>query len=325
MSGGRGTRDEGRGNGGPELSGAVPSSPVARPPSLVWHLADREISLDRPLVVGILNVTPDSFSDGGRWLAPEAAVARAHELAADGADVLDVGGESTRPQGAEPVDATEERRRVVPVLRRLAAELPHMPLSVDSTKADVAAAALDAGAAIVNDVSGFRLDPVMPRTCADARCGVILMHSRGTVRDMATFAHADYGDDVVGEVHTELRASVAAAEAAGVAPAAIVVDPGIGFAKRSAHSLAVLAALPSLAAWGYPVLVGVSRKRFIGEITGVTNAAQRVDGTSGANVAALLLGARLFRVHDVRAARHALDVAWAVLRAGGATAGGGAA
>ena len=283
-----------------------------------WRLRTRELPLHRPVVVGIVNVTPDSFSDGGRWLDPDAAVAQAHRLVAEGADVLDVGGESTRPQGAEPVDAAEERRRVEPVLRRLAAELPTVPLSVDTTKGEVALAALDAGAEIVNDVSGFRLDPLMAQICADAGCGVILMHSRGGVRDMATFAHAAYGADVGGDVRAELRAAVVAAERVGVARERIVVDPGVGFAKRAEHSLAALAGLPALAAWGYPVLVGVSRKRFIGEITGVTDAAERVHGTTGANVAALALGARLFRVHDARPARHALDVAWAVLRAGAA-------
>ena len=306
---GPGTRDQDRTSG---LWSLVPSR--VRPS----RLRTRELALDRPVVVGILNVTPDSFSDGGRWLDPGAAVEQAHRLVADGADVLDVGGESTRPQGAEPVDAAEERRRVVPVLRRLAAELPAVPLSVDTTKGDVARAALDAGAEIVNDVSGFRLDPHLAQICADAGCGVIVMHSRGGVRDMATFAHAAYGADAARDVRAELRAAVDAAERAGVAGERIVVDPGVGFAKRAEHSLAALAALPALAAWGYPVLVGVSRKRFIGEITGVTDAAERVHGTTGANVAALALGARLFRVHDARPARQALDVAWAVLRAGAA-------
>jgi dihydropteroate synthase len=281
-----------------------------------WHLASRAVAVDRPVVVGIVNVTPDSFSDGGRLRNPDEALAHAQRLVRDGADVLDLGGESTRPH-AVPVDAAEERRRVVPVVRRLRAELPEVPISIDTVKAEVAEAALDAGAEIVNDVSGFRLDPRMAQICADARCGVILMHSRGGVGDMASFAHAGYGGDVVAEVVAELRAAVAAAEAAGVARERIVVDPGVGFAKRGEHSLAVLGGLPALAALGHPVLVGVSRKRFIGEITGVSEAAERVNGTTGANVAALALGARLFRVHDVRPARQALDVAWAVLCAGG--------
>jgi dihydropteroate synthase len=292
-----------------------------------WRLRDRELRFDRPIVVGILNVTPDSFSDGGRFASVDDAVAHAARLLAEGADVIDVGGESTRPQGAVRVDAGEEVRRVVPVVSRLRAEHPEAVISVDTTKHEVAAAVLDAGADAVNDVSGFRLDRGMASMCAAARCGVVLMHSRGGVSEMGTFAHASYGDDAVAEVFGELRASVRAALDAGVAAERIVVDPGVGFAKRSEHSLAVLARLPELVEWGHPVMVGVSRKRFIGEITGVTNAAERVYGTVGANVAALVAGARLFRVHDVAANRQALDVAWAVMRAGatptGATRAGG--
>ncbi|HEY0971904.1 MAG TPA: dihydropteroate synthase [Gemmatimonadales bacterium] len=284
-----------------------------------WRLRDRVVALDRPIVVGILNVTPDSFSDGGRFVSVGDAVAHASRLVAEGADAIDVGGESTRPQGAVRVDADEEIRRVLPVVGRLRAAHPSLVLSVDTTKRDVAAAALDAGADAVNDVSGFRLDAGMASMCAEARCGVVLMHSRGGVSEMGTYAHASYGDDAVGEMLDELRRRVLAAREAGIDPGRIVVDPGIGFAKRSEHSLAALARLPELASWGHPVMVGVSRKRFIGEITGVTNAAERVHGTVGANVAALLLGARLFRVHDVAASRRALDVAWAVMRAGGPT------
>ncbi|HEU4628863.1 MAG TPA: dihydropteroate synthase [Gemmatimonadaceae bacterium] len=281
-----------------------------------WQLRTRTLDLDRPVVVGIVNVTPDSFSDGGQHDTPAAALAHAQRLVADGADVLDVGGESTRPQGAVPVSATEERARVVPVVRLLRRELPDVPVSVDTVKAEVAQAALDEGAEVINDVSAFRLDPRMGEICARAGCGVILMHSRGAVHDMATFAHADYDGDAVDVVLAELREGVDVAMHEGVAAARIAVDPGIGFAKRPAASLAMLAALPRLGAWGFPVLVGVSRKRFIGEITGVREPQERVHGTTGANVAALCLGARLFRVHDVRAARQALDVAWAVLRAG---------
>ena len=303
-------RDEGRATRAEEPR---PSSLVPLRAPAPWRLAAREVALDRPVVIGILNVTPDSFSDGGRHARPDDAVAHALRLARDGADVIDVGGESTRPQGAIPVAAVEERRRVVPVVRRLRAELPEVPISVDTTKAEVAEAALDAGAEIVNDVSGFRLDPRLGQICSDARCGVVLMHSRGDVSDMATFRHAEYGDDVVSEVRAELRRALDGAERAGVEPERVVLDPGVGFAKRREHSLAVLAGIPALLELGRPLLVGVSRKRFIGEITGVSEAAGRGDGTTGANVAALALGARLFRVHDVRPARHALDVAWAVL------------
>ncbi len=286
------------------------------PVTPVWQLRDRRLLLNRPAVVGILNVTPDSFSDGGHFLAPDAAVAQGERMLADGADMLDVGGESTRPQGATPVSAAEELGRVLPVVRRLRAAFPDAFLSVDTVKAEVAAAVLDAGVDAINDVSGFRLDPAMAAVCAAARCGVILMHSRGEVADMATFVHARYDDDPMASVRAELRASVDRAERGGVNRSCIVVDPGVGFAKRSEHSLAVLGRLPSLVAWGYPVMVGVSRKRFIGEITGVTTAVERVEGTTGANVAALALGASLFRVHDVRAARRALDVAWAIFQSG---------
>lgn len=286
---------------------------MTMPPA--WRMRDTSLPLDRPVVMGILNVTPDSFSDGGRFTSPEAAVEHARRMVAEGADILDVGGESTRPS-ARPVDAAEERARLIPVLRELRRELPATPICVDTVKADVAEAALEAGAQVINDVSAFRLDARMAGLCASAGCGVVLMHSRGVVADMASFAHASYGDDPVAEVLAELRARVEGAERAGVHRSCIAVDPGVGFAKRGEHSLAMLGALPLLAAWGYPVLVGVSRKRFIGEITGEERAEARVDGTVGANVAALALGARIFRVHDVRAARRSLDVAWAVLRAG---------
>jgi dihydropteroate synthase len=284
----------------------------------VWGVRGRTLTLDRPYIFGVLNVTPDSFSDGGRFFDAGAALEQARRMVDEGADAIDLGGESTRPQGARPVDAEEERRRVLPVLRELRRRLPETLVSVDTVKADVAAAALDEGAHVVNDVSGFRLDPRMGEICAGAGAGVVLMHSRGTVSEMGTYAHASYGADVVGEVVAELGDRVDAALASGVAAQAIAVDPGIGFGKRSEHSLRVLAELPRVAALGRPVLVGVSRKRFIGELTGVSEAAERVHGTTGASVVALTRGARLFRVHDVRAARHALDVAWAIVRAGDA-------
>ena len=287
--------------------------------SPTWSIGNgRTLPLDRPRILGILNVTPDSFSDGGRFGTPDEALRHAERLVAEGADVVDIGGESTRP-GAEPVDTDEELRRVLPVLRGVAREHPGTPVSVDTTKSEVAAAALGEGASIINDVSGFRLDPRMAQICAARRAGVVLMHSRGGVRDMASFAHATYGD-VVADVLRELADQLASAERAGVERRRIVIDPGIGFAKRSEHSLAVLAALPRFAALGYPVLVGASRKRFVGDIMGVKEPAARVSGSIGAHVTALTLGARLFRVHDVRETRQALDVAWAVLRQVGASA-----
>jgi dihydropteroate synthase len=231
---------------------------------------------------------------------------------ADGADILDIGGESTRPN-ATPVLLSEEIRRIVPVTRALRAALPDIPLSVDTVKAPVAEAAIANGAAIVNDVSGLRLDPDMGPLCAESGVGLVLMHSRGKVGEMATYAHAEYGD-VTNEVVAELRSRVSAARDSGIAPQALVIDPGIGFSKRTEHSIRLLADLDRVVALGLPVLVGVSRKRFIGEITGVTAAADREEGTMAANVVALTLGARLFRVHDVRGARRSLDVAWEILR-----------
>jgi dihydropteroate synthase len=261
--------------------------------------------------MGILNVTPDSFSDGGRFFSLDAAVEQAKRLRHEGADIIDVGGESTRPQGARPIDADEEGRRVLPVIRAIIELVSDVVASVDTVKAEVARAALDAGASIVNDVSAFRLDPAMGEICASAGAGVVLMHSRGTVSDMGTYAHAHY-EDVVRDVLAELRARVTVAKAAGVEAKRIALDPGIGFAKRGEHSLDMLAALPELSALGYPIVVGASRKRFLGEIAGVTVPSERVYATVGANVAALERGARIFRVHDVAANRQALDVAWAI-------------
>jgi dihydropteroate synthase len=277
-----------------------------------WSLRGRELQIDRPIVMGILNVTPDSFSDGGRFADPEEAVNHALRLLDEGADIIDVGGESTRPQGARPVSAQEEMRRVLPVVERLARLRPAAVVSIDTVKSDVARAALESGAHIVNDVSGLRLDPQMGATCAEAKAGVVLMHSRGSVTDMATYEHARYGH-VVEEVVKELEERISAAKDSGIRKEHIVVDPGIGFSKKTEHSLEVLSAVPRFLEWGLPILVGVSRKRFVGEITGQREPASRLSGTLGANVAALALGARIFRVHDVAENRQALDVAWAVI------------
>jgi dihydropteroate synthase len=283
---------------------------------MLWHHATGALALDRPRIVGIVNVTPDSFSDGGRLQALDDVRRHVERLVAEGADVIDIGGESTRPQGAMPVDASEELRRVLPAIQSAVEDFPGIPVSVDTVKARVAADALAAGASIVNDVSGFRLDAEMPLVCARAGAGVVLMHSRGDVADMATFVHGVYGDDAVGEVISELRAGVQRAEDAGVESNRIVIDPGIGFSKRGEQSLAMLSQLKRFATLGYPVLVGVSRKRFIGEITKVAAPSERTAGTVGANVVALERGARLFRVHDVKPSRDALDVAWAIMQSG---------
>jgi dihydropteroate synthase len=283
---------------------------------MLWHHATGALALDRPRIVGIVNVTPDSFSDGGRLRTVDDVRRHVERLVADGADVIDIGGESTRPQGATPVDPEEELRRVIPAIGAIVADFPEIPISVDTVKARVAGHALAAGASIVNDVSAFRLDAEMAAACARAKAGVVLMHSRGDTADMATFVHAHYGSDAVGDVVAELGAAVQCAVDAGVERQRIVVDPGIGFSKRGAHSLAMLAQMSRFTALGNPVLVGVSRKRFIGEITKGASPSDRDAGTVGANVVALERGARLFRVHDVRASRDALDVAWAIMQSG---------
>jgi dihydropteroate synthase len=274
-----------------------------------WRTARRSIPLERSCVVGILNVTPDSFSDGGRHFTLEAALAGARAMQEAGAGIVDVGGESTRP-GARRPDEQEELRRVVAVVRGAAAETA-LPVSVDTRRSRVAAAALEAGAEIVNDVSGLTHDPRMADVVRAAGAGVVLMHMRGDPQTMD--ALAQYGDVAV-EVAAELAERRDAALAAGIAPDAIVVDPGLGFAKRPEHNLALLDRLAGIAALGHPVMVGPSRKRFLGVVTG-----RPVNGrdaaTAAACVAARLRGARLFRVHEVAAAREALAVADAVVTA----------
>jgi dihydropteroate synthase len=283
-------------------------------PFPVWSVKGRAITIDRPLVMAILNVTPDGVSDGGRSFSSDADVFdHAAGMLDAGADIIDIGGESTRP-GARAVAQSDELRRVIPIIERLARERPNAAISVDTTKSAVARQALEAGAHIVNDVSGLRFDPGIATVCAHTGAGLVVLHSRGgTVSELATYAHATY-EDPVREVFAELKKRVDSARTGGVKDAQIVLDPGVGFAKKADHSLAVMAAIPQLATWGYPVLIGASRKRFIGDVTGVQAPAARLSGTLGANVAALALGARIFRVHDVRPAREALDVAWAVLQ-----------
>lgn len=278
---------------------------------LAWHTARGPIPLDRPRIAGVLNVTPDSFWDGGQHAGLERAIRHAARLVEEGADLLDIGGESTRP-GATPVPPAEEHDRVIPIIRELARRFPAVRISVDTVKASIARAALAEGAAIINDVSGGRLDPDLPGVVAAAGAGLILMHSRGPVDRMASYELAGYGEDPVGEIVADLRAAALGAEAAGVAAAAIVLDPGLGFSKRSLHSAAAVAHVDRLVALGYPVMVGPSRKRFIGELAGGLEAAERLEGSIAACVVALLRGARLFRMHDVQPARRALDVAEAL-------------
>jgi len=278
-----------------------------------WRVRHLSLDLRRPRVVGILNVTPDSFYDGGRHDRTPDALTRALAMLDEGADAIDVGGESTRP-GARPVSAAEEISRVLPVVRAVVSERPDVPVSVDTVKAEVARAVLDEGAAIINDVSAGRIEPGILDEIARADAAAILMHSRGGVQDMASYELAVYGADPVGEILDELRARAEAAEAAGVAAESIVLDPGLGFSKRTEHSAACVRRVDRFLI-GYPVLVGPSRKRFVGDLGGGLPADARLEGTLAACVLALAGGARLFRVHDVAAARRALDVAAGLVEA----------
>lgn len=279
---------------------------------MTYRFGTREYDFSaRTHVMGILNVTPDSFSDGGKFLDPAEAVRRGLAMAEEGADFIDVGGESTRPRGtaygmgAEPVTAEEELRRVLPVIRGLV-ERMDVPVSIDTSKSIVAREALRAGAVIVNDVSGFGADTGMPRTVADAGASVILMHMRGTPRTMQQqTAYAD----LFGEICTALSAAVARARDAGIRQ--VIVDPGIGFAKVFRDNLRLLAGGQRLARLGCPVLVGPSRKAFIGEILGLP-VDDRLEGTIGAAIAAALSGAHIVRVHDVKPVSRALKVADAI-------------
>ncbi len=277
------------------------------------HCRGRRLTRPGTLIMGVVNVTPDSFSDGGRLTDVDAAVAHALRLVDEGADLLDVGGESTRP-GAAAVSVDEEVNRVVPVIRRLVSET-RVPVSVDTMKPEVAEAALDAGAHLVNDVTGFR-DARMIRVTAEGGAAAVCMHMQGTPRTMQekpTYA------DVVKDVAQYLRGRASALESAGLPQECIVLDPGIGFGKTLDHNLELLNRLPEICELGYPVLVGASRKSFLGTLTAFGGdsppATDRLEGTLAAHVAAALAGARMVRVHDVAAHRRALAVADAV-RAG---------
>jgi len=264
----------------------------------------RELNPDgRVLIMGILNVTPDSFSDGGRFLSPDAAVKRALIMEKEGADIIDVGGESSRP-GAEPVPVEEELRRVIPVLERLRGKL-RIPISIDTTKAEVAEAALRAGASIVNDTSALRFDPAMASVVAEFGAGLVLMHMLGTPK---TMQQAPHYEDVVREVRDFLAERALYAQSQGIPREAIAVDPGIGFGKTVEHNLELLRRLPELVEFGFPVLVGPSRKSFIGAILGL-GVEERLEGTLAACAVAVVRGADILRVHDVREVRRAADLA----------------
>lgn len=271
-----------------------------------WLCRTGSVDLTGPVLMGILNTTPDSFSDGGLFLDPGLAAERAGRMIEEGAAIIDVGGESTRP-GAAAVDPREEAARVLPVVRRLKNE-HRVVVSIDTRRAEVARAALDEGADIVNDVSALA-DPEMAGVVAGSSAGLVLMHMRGTPATMQNDPR--YGN-VVEEVRTELAERLDAAQRAGIDPERVVIDPGIGFGKTFQHNLELIGRLDRLTELGRPVLLGVSRKAFLGALAGGAAPAERVHATAAACVLGMLRGARIFRVHDVRAVRDALGVAAAI-------------
>jgi len=277
-----------------------------------WKLARRSLPYgERTLVMGVLNVTPDSFSDGGQFFSFDQAIARAEQMIAEGADIIDIGGESTRP-GSEFVSEEEELRRVIPIIERLATK-GSIPISIDTTKSSVARAALTAGAEIVNDISGLRFDPTIADEVAAPGAGLVLMHSRGTPKDMQQLPPVE---DIMSEVISGLRESIAVARQRGVAAESIAIDPGIGFGKTVAQNLELIAKLDQLVRGfpDFPILIGTSRKSFIGKLLGDAPADARLHGTIATVVASVLNGAHIVRVHDVKSTMEALRVVEAIFR-----------
>jgi dihydropteroate synthase len=275
-----------------------------------WKLAHRSLPYgERTLVMGVLNITPDSFSDGGKFYAPERAVEHALTMIAEGADILDVGGESTRP-GSASVSEAEELQRVLPIIKMLAAETS-VPISVDTTKSAVARAALEAGAEIINDISALRFDPAIADEGAKAKAGLVLMHSRGTPKTMQQLPPVA---DILSEVIGGLRESIAIAQQRGVASESIAIDPGIGFGKTAEQNVELIAKLDQLVAQfaGFPIMIGTSRKSFIGKLLDNPPADQRLHGTIASIAASVLRGAHIVRVHDVKPAVEAVRVAEAI-------------
>ncbi|MFL6207898.1 MAG: dihydropteroate synthase [Pyrinomonadaceae bacterium] len=282
-----------------------------------WKIARRTLPLGaRTLVMGVLNVTPDSFSDGGRYFAPKHAIEQGERMLAEGADIIDIGGESTRP-GSEPVSVEEELRRVLPIIERLI-KLPNAIISIDTTKSEVAHEALRAGAEIVNDISALRFDFHIADEAARADAGLVLMHSRGTP---ATMQRLPPVPDIFADVTASLRRSLTMAERRGVARAAIVLDPGIGFGKTAAQNVELIARFDQLVREfpDLPWLVGTSRKSFIGRLLADAPADERLHGTMASVTAVVLKGASIVRVHDVRAAVETTRVADAIKRALGSS------
>lgn len=274
-----------------------------------WRIRSQTIDLThRALIMGVLNVTPDSFSDGGQYADPETAIARGLAMVEEGADILDIGGESTRP-GATPVEADEELQRIIPVIEGLRA-VSTVPISIDTMKARVARSAVEAGADIINDISGLQHDPDMARTAAETGTGLVLMHLKGTPRTMQQ--QPEYGD-VVAEVRARLTSACDEAVAAGVNPDSLVFDPGIGFGKTLEHNLSLLRALPQFQIHGRPVLLGVSRKSFIGKILDNQDPLAREAPTTALTAWSRQHGVRVFRVHSVRENAQALRMMEAIL------------
>jgi dihydropteroate synthase len=271
------------------------------------RLPDRTLALDRVVVMGVLNVTPDSFSDGGLWMDPGAAIDHALEMEAEGAGIIDVGGESTRP-GADPVAENEELRRVIPVIEALRGRL-RIPISIDTRKPLLAMRAVEAGAEIVNDTNGEETDWKMAEVAAQSGAGFMFMHTRGTPQTMRSLAHYD---DVVAHVRAFLAGAANELESRGIARDSIVLDPGFGFAKDPDHNLELLARLDEIVSLGFPVLVGTSRKSFIGSVLGLTEH-ERLEGTIATVVAAVEKGAHIVRVHDVQSIVRAVRMIEAVL------------
>jgi dihydropteroate synthase len=306
-------------DGGRITRNVRPGDRLQAPPAGLAGLLDRlgqprapiaGMALDRTRIMGIVNVTPDSFSDGGRWLDPAAAVAHGLQLEAEGADVLDVGGESTRP-GAEPIGVDEELRRVVPVVTGLAGQA-RVPISIDTRHAEVMHRAAEAGARIVNDVAALGHDPDALRVVAESGLPVVLMHAQGDPRTMQLDPRYD---DVVLDVYDWLEGRIAACEAAGIPRQRMIVDPGIGFGKSVDHNLALLGSLSIFHGLGCPVLLGASRKSFIGRLSGGAPADRRMPGSVAAALLGAAQGVQILRVHDVAATRQALAV-WQAAQAG---------
>ena len=272
------------------------------------------ISQDRTLIIGVLNITPDSFSDGGLYFNADSAVAQAHQMAEDGAHVIDIGGESTRPAtfgDQSPLPAAEEMARILPVITRLAAELPHIPISVDTYKAEVARAALDAGASLINDISGLTFDPEMAPLAAERGVPVIVMHLLGSPRDIPL---KPIYVDVIADIKAFFDRQIAYALSCGVRRDQIWLDPGLGFGKTAQHNLEILRRLSEFQTFGLPLVVGASRKRFLGHILGTDDPNNRKEGTAATVALGIAAGAAAVRVHDVREMARVAKVTDAIVR-----------